>query len=229
VGGGGEGRERRRGVSRLSFVSEYQRGGLGVDLVVRRPGGGEGGEGESVAERDLGSGEKVFRIVNVHLDSMASNPPMRPLQMAAVGRWAGSEECAAGIVAGDMNANRVDDRMLPQENGFKDAYLELGGVEDAEEGMTWGYQSEEWMAKRFEPKRLDKVLFCGGVEVKSLVKIGVGVQVEDEALRARMRAEGNVEYVTDHYGLMAEFSLEEGVEFAVQSEETILGSLSGTR
>lgn len=40
----------------------------------------------------------------------------------------------AGVFAGDMNANKPLDRTLPQENGFKDAYLELGGKEDAEEG-----------------------------------------------------------------------------------------------
>ncbi|KAF2806744.1 uncharacterized protein BDZ99DRAFT_369468, partial [Mytilinidion resinicola] len=197
-------------VARLRFVSEYQRDGLGVDVVLQAQLKGKNGEDVDVDKVE----ERTLRAVNVHLDSMASNPPMRPLQMAALGRWVRDGDCVAGIVAGDMNANREYDRALPKENGFKDAYLDLGGVEGAVEGMTWGYQSEENMAKRFGPTRLDKVVFCGEVGVQSLERIGMGVMVEDEAIKAKMKAEEEVEFVTDHYGLKAEFLLREGVEVA---------------
>ncbi|KAF2498905.1 hypothetical protein BU16DRAFT_446848, partial [Lophium mytilinum] len=196
--------------ARLRFVSEYQRDGLGVDVVLQVRSEGKNREDAGVGKAE----EKILRVVNVHLDSMASNPPMRPLQMAALGRWVGDGGCVAGVVAGDMNANREYDRALPTENGFKDAYLELGGIEGAEEGMTWGFQSEANMAKRFGPTRLDKVVFSGEVGVKSLTRIGMGVVVEDEAVRAKMKAEEEVEFVTDHYGLIAEFSFEDGVQVA---------------
>jgi tyrosyl-DNA phosphodiesterase 2 len=156
----------RRLVVRLQFVSEYERDGLGVDLEVRSKDEPSGWERESANEGGLPKGEKVFRIVNSHLGSMAANPPMRPRQMAAVGRWVSTRGCVAGILAGDMNANRPYDRTMPRENGFKDTYLELGGFEDAEDGMTWGYQSNGDSARRFGPSRLDKALVRGEVKVK---------------------------------------------------------------
>ena len=76
---------------------------------------------------------RISRLCNTHLDSMASNLPLRPLQIKGVGKYF-HDVVYAGVFAGDMNANKPLDRTLPQENGFKDAYLELGGKEDAEEG-----------------------------------------------------------------------------------------------
>ncbi|OCK73772.1 hypothetical protein K432DRAFT_364441 [Lepidopterella palustris CBS 459.81] len=195
-----------REVGRLRFVSECSRDGLGVDLDVGVP------EGE---------GGRVLRLCNSHLESLASNPPMRPLQMMAVARWLQEDNVVAGVLAGDMNAIRGYDVTLPQENGFKDAYLELGGQEDGEDGMTWGYQSAEWVSKRFGPGRLDKLLFCGAVGVRRLERIGVGVVVEEEGIRRKMREEGKVEFVTDHYGLMAELVLGEGVGVRMRGEKEI--------
>lgn len=82
-----------------------------------------------------------------------------------------------------MDANKPLDRTLPQENGFRDACLELGVKEDAEEGCTWDFQSQEMARKRYGPTRLDKVLYCGEIGAGSLEKIGMGVTVEDEVIR----------------------------------------------
>jgi tyrosyl-DNA phosphodiesterase 2 len=67
------------------------------------------------------------------------------------------------VFAGDIDANKPLDRTLPQENGFRDAYLELGVKEDAEEGCTWDFQGQEIARKRYGPTRLDKVLYCGEI------------------------------------------------------------------
>lgn len=56
-------------------------------------------------------------------------------------------------------------------------------------------------------QRLDKILYCGKVEVKALQRIGIDVKVEEEK-RAKMRSFGALEYVTDHYGLMADVVVE---------------------
>lgn len=50
---------------------------------------------------------------------------------------------------------------------------------------------------------MDKVLFCGGIRVDGLKRIGVGAKV-DEAMRDELRGLTNgLEWVTDHYGLVA--------------------------
>jgi tyrosyl-DNA phosphodiesterase 2 len=177
-------------VSRLRFVSEYQRDAIFVDI------------------RLSADDEKYLRLCNVHLDSMSGE--LRPIQWKAVSSWLHKEEegVVASILAGDCNANRPRDKTEPQENGFKDAYLELGGVEDDEEGNTWGYQSVQ---TRYKPTRMDKVAFWGDIEVKHLERIGVGVQVEDEHIANQLVAAGWTPFVTDHYGLMCEFSVDSGV------------------
>ncbi|KAF2465098.1 uncharacterized protein BDR25DRAFT_318795 [Lindgomyces ingoldianus] len=170
-------------VSRLKFISEYGRDALLVDIAF--PGT-----------------EKVLRLCNVHLDSMDGS--MRPIQWKGVAQWLQRKDdgVAASILAGDCNANRPRDKTEPQENGFRDAYLELGGVEDVEEGATWGFQCPS--SARWGPTRLDKVVFWGNLEVKELERIGVGIRVEDEDAKKEL---GEWDFVTDHYGLVAKFEL----------------------
>lgn len=188
-------------VSRLPFVSEYQRDAVMVDVKL------------STDE------DKYLRLCNVHLDSMTGE--LRPVQWRAAGHWLHKEDegIVASILAGDCNANRPRDRTEPQENGFKDAYLELGGVEGADEGNTWGYQSYR---PRFKPTRLDKVVFWGNIEAKSLELIGVGVEVQDETAVERLRAAEQLSFVTDHYGLMCEFTLNSGiVASAIENQDLV--------
>ncbi|KAF2278238.1 uncharacterized protein EI97DRAFT_431503 [Westerdykella ornata] len=177
-------------VSRLPFVSEYGREAVIVDV------------------RLSSASSCILRICNVHLDSL--NGPLRPVQWAGLGKQLQDEEqgVVASIVAGDCNATRPRDRAAPEQNGFKDAYLELGGVEGDEAGATWGFQSRHW--QRFGRSRLDKIVFCGKLQVKTLDRIGVGVKVEDEQA-VREMAEEALPFVTDHYGLMAEFTVEDSL------------------
>lgn len=203
-------------VARLPFVSEYQREALMVDVEVNKL-SGPGRQDRQQADGDSLGKKPVIRICNVHLDSMAGNPPMRPVQWKACAKYMQDrpDGVVAGIVAGDCNANRVYDLTLPQENGFKDAYLELGGSEDDPEGLTWGPQSRQ---TRFPHKRMDKVCFWQGevggegvpLQLKSLERIGVGVKVEEVAVVEQLNEAGYFGFVTDHYGLMANFDVGEG-------------------
>lgn len=201
-------------VSRLPFVSEYKREALLVDIAVR--------PSEGQAEGETGSGRSILRLCNVHLDSMAGKPPMRPIQWKACAKYLQDESdgVVCGILAGDCNANQDYDLTQPEDNGFKDAYHEMGGKESDPEGHTWGPQSR---SSRFPPKRMDKVCFCERegdqklLELKSLEKIGVGVKIGDESISAKLAEEGWLDFVTDHYGLMADFEVGEAWTLGVQA------------
>lgn len=55
-------------------------------------------------------------------------------------------------------------------------------------------------------------MFWGNVKVKSLQRVGLGVEVADEAAKKELAQEGETPLVADHYGLIAEFEIEEGVK-----------------
>ncbi|KAK7729645.1 hypothetical protein SLS53_009215 [Cytospora paraplurivora] len=204
-------------VTRLPFVSEYRREALMVDLAVTQPEPSGHKQQPDLANGRTDDKELVIRICNVHLDSMAGNPPMRPIQWKACARYLQdrSQGVVTGILAGDCNANRDYDVALPRENGFKDAYLELGGREDDPEGLTWGPQSRQ---TRFPHKRMDKVCWWqddsdGGkapLQLRGLERIGVGVKVEDEDVGRQLSEANYLAFVTDHYGLMADFEISDG-------------------
>lgn len=194
-------------VSRLPFVSEYNREALIVDIPVSPSGGPAHGE--------AGSRPSILRLCNVHLDSMAGKPPMRPIQWKACAKYLQDESngVVGGILAGDCNANQDYDLTQPEDNGIKDAYLEMGGKESDPDGHTWGPQSR---SSRFPHKRMDKVCFCQPdssegdqklLELKGLEQIGVGVKIGDESISAKLAEDGWLDFVTDHYGLMADFEV----------------------
>lgn len=149
---------------------------LFVDLPVE--GGGDAGDGG------------VVRVCNTHLDSL---PPSRNHQMAIAGHYLHEDGVAAGLVAGDLHAVEKFDETLHRENGLKDAYLELRGVEDGEDGSTRVYMHRKSPRKMFGISRMDKVLFRGTIEVKSLERFGEGVVLEGDEAR-----------VVDRLGLKAE-------------------------
>lgn len=186
-------------VFRVPWVSRFGRDGLFVDveLDVARPGSPDGASGA----------RGVLRLCNTHLESLVADPPVRPLQLAAAAEYLRERDVRAALLAGDLNAIQPFDRQLHSTHGLRDAYLELGGVEDAEEGFTWGFQVPEWMRRRFGCSRMDKVLVCGDLEAVGLERIGMGVRVEDEGIMEEMEEGGMGEWVTDHYGLMAEVRL----------------------
>lgn len=196
-------------VARLPFVSEYQREALLLDIAVAPFGG--------LAECRAGNRPSILRLFNVHLDSMAGKPPMRPIQWKACARYLQdvSDGVVAGILVGDCNANQNYDLTQAEENGFKDAYLEMGGKEGDPQGHTWGPQSK---GSRFPHKRMDKVCFWQRdeleadqrlLELNGFEKIGVGIKIEDESISAKLAEQGWLDFVTDHYGLMADFKVGE--------------------
>lgn len=181
---------------RTYYDSKFGRDALFVDIAVAPT-------LEPSSTMNDESSFRTLRIANTHLESLVASPPLRPAQVAAAAYHLQAPEVYAGILAGDLNAIEDFDRTLHVENELKDAYLALGGVEDAEGGYTWGYQSEEQSMRRFGPSRMDKILFCGGVRVGSLKRIGVGAKVE-EGRRSELRGlTRGLEWITDHYGLMA--------------------------
>jgi len=172
-------------VFRAPFPSRFERDGFFVDI-------------------QLANTDKVLRLCNVHLESLISDPPIRPKQLEQASNYMHEENVYAAVLAGDCNAIQPFDRMLHNAHGLKDGYLALGGQEDCEEGYTWGQQVPAVLREKFGCSRMDKVLYCGNIEVNSLEKIGEGVMVEEEEVRKKMVESGMVEFVTDHIGLMAE-------------------------
>ncbi|KAF9882763.1 hypothetical protein FE257_005311 [Aspergillus nanangensis] len=169
----------------------------------------------------------ILRVGTTHLESLLSNPPIRPVQLRLAagfmhggGRADERDEVVlpvphAAILAGDLNAFAPEDLTAPGECGLRDAFLVLGGQDGEEESFTWGQQVPVWMKEQFGCSRMDKVLFCGGLEVKTLRRIGEGETVwidypreasdlgddDDESSR------GERVWVTDHLGLEADFEV----------------------
>ncbi|KAI4181516.1 MAG: hypothetical protein LQ346_006764 [Caloplaca aetnensis] len=181
-------------VYRVFYETNMQRDGLFVDLIMKRA-------------SDQHDPEAVIRVCCTHLESLRSDPPLRPAQVAVVAQQLHESSVHGGLVAGDLNAIQDFDRTLHAENNLKDAYLELGGQEDHEEGYTWGQQVRPGLRERYGCTRMDKVLYCGRLRVERLQRIGIGVMVE-ESERAKLREAGAMEYVTDHYGLMTDIVVE---------------------
>ena len=108
-------------------------------------------------------------------------------------------------MAGDLNAIQPFDRTLHRVNGLRDAYLELGGQEDSEEGYTWGQQAVPVARETYGCCRMDKVLYCGGVSVQRFGRFGADVEVADRDEQAGIMRSGDFEkgWITDHLGVFA--------------------------
>jgi tyrosyl-DNA phosphodiesterase 2 len=172
---------------------------------------------ESVMERDAlcvdvsvggKDDEKIIRFCNTHLESLALHPPYRPHQMRTVAKQLCAEEVHAGIAAGDFNAIQPFDRTLHSENGLKDAYLELGGKEDSDEGYTWGQQAATRQREMFGCSRMDKMYFTGELKLLSFDRFGQDVQLTEEEQKKKLVDLGfDKPWITDHLGITAEFEL----------------------
>jgi tyrosyl-DNA phosphodiesterase 2 len=150
--------------------------------------------------------DKVIRLCNTHLESLALEPPFRPLQMELVAKY--MHQVYGAAAAGDFNAIQPFDRTLHVDNNLKDAYLELGGKEDSEEGYTWGQQATTEQRQRFGCSRMDKVYFCGGLNLKKFARFGVDIQLTDESEREQILTLGfEKPWITDHLGIAAEFEV----------------------
>ncbi|KAK3989822.1 hypothetical protein QBC44DRAFT_308160 [Cladorrhinum sp. PSN332] len=177
-----------KGVFRVHYDNtEMQRDGLFVDIAL--------------------PGDKTLRVCATHLESLVARFPKRPAQVATVAKFL--KQADVGVMAGDMNAIQDFDRTLPRENGLKDAYLESGGVEGDEKGMTWGQMAFTFQRKQFGLTRMDKVLYCGKVELVDFGTFGMDVEVEGEDEKREMMEElGKLmerPWVTDHLGVRGDF------------------------
>ncbi|GIJ89018.1 hypothetical protein Asppvi_007946 [Aspergillus pseudoviridinutans] len=202
-----------RGVFRVPYSnSRMERDGLFVDVDVGTPGAGS---------------ECIPRLCNTHLESLVSRPPKRPVQLRLASSFMHGSGPApapedegmyapptphAAILAGDLNAFAPEDRSAPEESGLRDAFLVLGGREGTEESFTWGQQVPDWMREQFGCSRMDKILYCGGVEAKSLKRIGEGVTVTvpfqgDHSDSEDEDYSDEEVWVTDHMGLQGEFDV----------------------
>ncbi|PLB51568.1 hypothetical protein P170DRAFT_433493 [Aspergillus steynii IBT 23096] len=162
-------------------------------------------------EINLGTGSgKKLRLCNTHLESLAMEPPLRPAQMGVIARQMRGDGIIGAVVMGDFNAIQPSDLSLHADNGLKDAYLELGGQENADEGYTWGQQALPEQRQKFGCSRMDKAFYCGGLKVRSFERVGAGVVVPEEEREARDRLLGlgfERAWVTDHLGVKVVFDL----------------------
>ncbi|KAK5123358.1 hypothetical protein LTR85_002790 [Meristemomyces frigidus] len=171
--------------------TRMERDGLFVDIALGTPG-------------------KPIRLCNTHLESLAFEPPFRPPQLALCASYMHDNKAIHGaILAGDLNAIQDFDKHLHTDKHLKDAYLELGGREDdAEGGHTWGQQAATVQRERFGTCRMDKVLYCGGVQCKTFEHFGAGIEVEEEGEREGIVKLGfDKPWITDHLGVKAVFEL----------------------
>lgn len=152
--------------------------------------------------------EKVLRLCNTHLESLVADPPLRPAQLKVAAQYMHAPTVQASFLAGDLNAIQPFDRTLHSDNDLKDAYLELGGTEDNVDGYTWGQQAQTKFRDMFGCSRMDKVFYSGDVKLESLKRIGIDVEVEAEEDKHLLKQQGLEKgWVTDHLGLMAQFTM----------------------
>ncbi|OAQ59148.2 endonuclease/exonuclease/phosphatase family protein [Pochonia chlamydosporia 170] len=155
---------------------------------------------------------RKLRLADTHLESLALDPPLRPSQMRLAAKYLQDGEGLAGaIIAGDFNAIQPFDASLHSDNNLHDAYLDLGGREDSEDGFTWGQQALPALRERFGCSRMDKAFFCGtGIRLQAFERFGIDVEIDEskKKQRDRLLALGfGKAWVTDHLGIKATFAV----------------------
>ncbi|KAI6799393.1 hypothetical protein KC361_g2886 [Hortaea werneckii] len=152
---------------------------------------------------NMGKQGKPVRLCNTHLESLALDPPLRPLQMQLCAHYMHDSAVDGAVLAGDLNAIQDFDRRLHSDSDLKDAYLEFGGTEDdAEAGHTWGQQAATAQRQKFGTSRMDKVFFCGGVVCTAFERFGAGIELQDEGERQEILKLGfDRPWITDHLGV----------------------------
>jgi tyrosyl-DNA phosphodiesterase 2 len=151
---------------------------------------------------------RLLRLCNTHLESLALSPPFRPPQVRLFAGYMRERGVHGALAAGDFNAIQDFDRTLHSDNGLEDAYLELGGREDSDDGYTWGQQAAAFLRERFGCSRMDKVYFCGGLQLRSFERFGADVELEYPEQRKQLMVLGfEKPWITDHLGIKAEFDI----------------------
>ncbi|KAF9515695.1 hypothetical protein BS47DRAFT_1341618 [Hydnum rufescens UP504] len=126
-------------VSRMTLPSKYRRDALYVDIIPPTASG------------------TVFRLINVHLDSLGDTLHYRAQQMEILANVLREPRCSGGIIAGDFNAISPEDDGLVDKNELVDAWVALHGTDP--DGATWGVGVER--RDGLGPGRLDKVAMMG--------------------------------------------------------------------
>lgn len=165
---------------------------------------------------DVGAGQdRPLRLANTHLESLVADPPVRPGQMALAAAQMRSADVLGAVLGGDLNAIQPFDRALHADHGLGDAYLALGGAEDAEDGFTWGPMAPTMLRRLYGSSRMDKFFFGGAVRPVRFERFGLGVELRDERLKEELIEDAGTDgaWVTDHLGIRADFQI-------VSSDET---------
>ncbi|KAH8997848.1 Endonuclease/exonuclease/phosphatase [Lactarius hatsudake] len=127
-------------VSRVTLPSKYGRDALCVDIMPPTTPG------------------TVFRLINVHLDSLGDTLHFRAQQMEILADLLREPGCGGGLIAGDFNAISPEDDGLVDKNNLVDAWVALHGRANPD-GATWGVGVER--RDGLGPGRLDKVATMG--------------------------------------------------------------------
>ena len=167
-------------ISRVKLPSKYGRCALSADIIPpSRP-------------------TTAYRLINVHLDSLADTFSYRTEQMEFLANLLREPGCSGGLIAGDFNAITPEDHALLDKNGLLDAWVALHGKKELD-GATWGVGVER--NDGLGPGRLDKIAMLGiepeGVEVLRPGLIEVPKLGEDS------------DYIpcSDHFGLRLDFTV----------------------
>jgi tyrosyl-DNA phosphodiesterase 2 len=167
-------------VFRMTLPSKYGRDALCVDIIPPTAPGA------------------VFRLINVHLDSLAGTLHYRAQQMKILANVLRELGCGGGIIAGDFNAISPDDDGLVDENKLVDAWVALHGRADPD-GATWGVGVER--RDGLGPGRLDKVAMMG-LEAREMEVLRPGL------IEVPRPGEKSVEIPwSDHCGLRCTFTI----------------------
>jgi len=127
-------------VSRVALPSKYRRDALCVDIIPSTTPG------------------TIFRLINVHLDSVGDTLHYRAQQIEILTGVLCEPGCGGGIIAGDFNAISPKDDGLLDKNNLVDAWVALHG-RAGPDGATWGVGVER--QDGLGPGRLDKVAMMG--------------------------------------------------------------------
>jgi tyrosyl-DNA phosphodiesterase 2 len=158
---------------------------------------------------DIMTKNGVVRICNSHLESLVADPPLRPAQITTAAKYMHEPGVHGAVVGGDFNAIQPFDRTLHLDNGLKDAYLEMGGKENSDEGFTWGRMAPVKQREMFGCSRMDKLFYCGGLEVVAFERFGLGVNVGAREIEKVLIEEEGMDggWVTDHAGVKATWKI----------------------
>lgn len=127
-------------VERVRLPSAYRRDTLSIDVKSATT-------------------DTFLRLINVHLDSLPDFWRNRVRQMDMLTNYLREPGCVHGIIAGDFNAVRPEDKKLvDRSKGLLDAWEELHGTAGPN-GHTWGVGAE--LRGGLQSGRLDKVVMMG--------------------------------------------------------------------